>query len=127
MLALDTSPDVIPALIVALQDPDPQVREKAALGLGWRKDARVVEPLIAALRDNDSQVREKAAIALGASGDVRARAPLEAALNDPDHQVREKAVTGLTLLGSGRDPEADGALVRAALGGLVRGLLRFAQ
>jgi beta-lactamase regulating signal transducer with metallopeptidase domain len=91
--------DVIAPLLAALQDPDPQVREKAAIGLAFRRDPRIVDPLLVAIADPDSQVREKAAIALGASGDRRVVAALTNALKDPDSQVREKAVGGLVLLG----------------------------
>ena len=104
------------------------MREKAALGLGWRRDDRVIVPLITALGDDDSQVREKAAIALGSSGHPDAIVPLEAALhNDPNGEVREKAAAGLTLLGAGSDPEANGKQVRDALNQIVGGLLRLTQ
>ena len=126
-LALDSSADAVPGLIAALQDSDAQVREKAALGLGWRSDPRAFAPLMAALSDADAQVREKAALALGSLADPRAIAPLEAALKDPDSQVREKAATGLMLLRMGGDPDANGKQVRDALSGIVNGLLRLTQ
>jgi beta-lactamase regulating signal transducer with metallopeptidase domain len=124
-LALDSRPDAIPGLIAALNDPDPQVREKAALGLGWRSDPRALSPLVNALRDEDAQVREKAAIALGSLADPRAVAPLEAALDDPDAQVREKAAAGLMLVRMGGNPDDNGREVRAALSGIVNGLLQL--
>jgi HEAT repeat protein len=127
-LALDSRPDVVPALIAALDDPDAQVREKAALGLGWRSDNRVIAPLVIALGDADAQVREKAAIALGSSGNARAAAPLEAAReDDPDGEVREKAAAGLSLLRAGGNPEANGKQVRDALNLIVGGLRRLTQ
>jgi hypothetical protein len=126
-LALDSSPDAVPGLIAALRDSDSQVREKAALGLGWRSDPRALAPLIGALSDPDSQVREKAALALGSLADPRAVAPLEAALEDPDDQVREKAATGLMLLRMGGEPDANGKEVRAALSGIVNGLLQLTK
>ena len=98
-LAITPGGDVIDPLLGALKDPDAQVREKAAIGLAFRRDPRIVEPLLAAMEDSDSQVREKAAIALGASGDARAIPALTKATRDPDSQVREKAVAGLVLLG----------------------------
>lgn len=126
-LALDSRPDAIPGLIAALNDSDSQVREKAALGLGWRTDPRAFAPLVTALSDRDSQVREKAAIALGSLADPRAIAPLEAALNDPDRQVREKAASGLMLLRMGGNPDQNGREVRAALSGIVNGLLQLTK
>ena len=126
-LALDSSPDVIPALIAALADADSQVREKAALGLALRGDERVIEPLVHALADGDPQVREKAAIALGTTGSPRARDALERAIDDADPQVREKAVTGLTLLRLSNNPQRDGERIRSALRGVVTGLLTLAE
>jgi bla regulator protein blaR1 len=98
-LAFTSGTEVIPALLLALTDPDAQVREKAAIGLALRRDDRIIEPLLRAMQDPDSQVREKVAIALGASGDARAAAALDSALDDADDQVREKARAGLLLLG----------------------------
>jgi bla regulator protein blaR1 len=126
-LALDSSPDVIPALIEALSDADSQVREKAALGLALRGDERVIEPLVAALADHDPQVREKAAIALGTTGSRKALDALERAIHDADPQVREKAVTGLTLLRLSTNPQRDGERIRSALRGVVTGLLKLAE
>jgi hypothetical protein len=97
--AAGTTSDVIAALLSALKDPDSQVREKAAIGLAFRRDPTIVDPLLAALEDSDAHVREKAAIALGASGDPRAVPALAKALKDPDSHVREKAVGGLVLMG----------------------------
>ena len=94
-----SGPDAIDALLSALKDPDSRVREKATIGLAFRRDPRIVDPLLIAIEDSDSRVREKAAIALGASGDPRALAALTTAMNDPDPRVREKAVGGLVLLG----------------------------
>jgi HEAT repeat protein len=126
-LALDPSPDVIPALIEALGDTDSQVREKAALGLALRGDERVIEPLVAALADRDPQVREKAAIALGTTGSPKALDALARAVDDADPQVREKAVTGLTLLRLSNNPQRDGERIRTALRGVVTGLLKLAE
>ncbi len=126
LLALDSSPSAIPALVAALRDPDSQVREKAALGLGWRSDERVIVPLTAALRDEDSQVREKAAIALGSSGSPQAAAALEIALSDSDSEVREKAAAGLVMLktsGSNNDRDA----IRRLLRSTVESLLKLTQ
>jgi beta-lactamase regulating signal transducer with metallopeptidase domain len=126
-LALDSRPDVIPALIAALADADSQVREKAALGLALRGDERVIDPLVRALADRDPQVREKAAIALGTTGSPKARDALERAIDDADPQVREKAVTGLTLLRLSNNPQRDGERIRSALRVVVTGLLKLAE
>ncbi len=60
--------DIAPFLIQALQDPDPAVRQCAALGLQQRPDDRAVPALIAALSDPDSLVVRLAANALAATG-----------------------------------------------------------
>jgi beta-lactamase regulating signal transducer with metallopeptidase domain len=126
LLALDSSPSAIPALIAALQDRDSQVREKAALGLGWRSDERVILPLTAALRDEDSQVREKAAIALGSSGSAQAAAALDAALSDPDPGVRDKAAAGLLMLKTSTSSD-DRDAIRRVLRTTVESLLKLTR
>jgi hypothetical protein len=126
-LALDSSSDVVPTLIDALQHRDAQVREKAALGLAWRNDARVLPALTRAVRDADSQVREKVAIALGSAGHPGARDGLLVLLNDPDDQVREKASAGLVLLGMMAPSEDDTRRIRDGLRTVVNGLLALAN
>ena len=52
-LGLLSNASVIPGLLKALEDRDAQVREKAALGLAFRRDARVVDALIAHYRQDE--------------------------------------------------------------------------
>ncbi len=63
---------VVPVLIRAFQDRDPQLRRQAALALGEIKDRRAIEPLCQVLQDECTGVREAAAQALGELGDPRA-------------------------------------------------------
>jgi beta-lactamase regulating signal transducer with metallopeptidase domain len=91
MLAMTPGNAVIPPLLRALEDPDAGVREKAALGLAWRRDDRVGPALVAATADPSPGVREKALVALAFSGEPRAAAVIEAARTDPDPGVRKKA------------------------------------
>ncbi|MEJ5185587.1 MAG: HEAT repeat domain-containing protein, partial [Candidatus Geothermincolales bacterium] len=72
----------VQALIEALDDEDPETREKAAWALGEIGDVRAVEPLIRKLGDDAAAVRIKAAWSLGKIGDERAREPLSQALQD---------------------------------------------
>jgi HEAT repeat protein len=57
---------VIPALVEALQDKDPDIRISAAIGLGYFGDEakEAIPPLQAALRDRDPRVREAAGHAI---------------------------------------------------------------
>jgi HEAT repeat protein len=54
--------DVIDPLLGALKDPMRRCARKAAIGLAFRRDPKIVDPLLTAIDDSDSQVREKAAI-----------------------------------------------------------------
>jgi hypothetical protein len=125
-LALETGTEATAPLIEALSHPDSQVREKAALGLGWRNDPRVIEPLINALHDADSEVREKAAIALGSTGDRRATQPLQTALNDGNSEVREKASAALLMMKAGSNGQTANE-VRKGLQLMITSLLQLSR
>ena len=56
------------ALMDALRDDEPRVREQAAWALGVLDHRPAIEPLIAALKDPDPRVRRQAAWALGVIG-----------------------------------------------------------
>ena len=98
------------ALVRALEDPSPSVREGAALGLALRSGSHVVDPLLRALKDRSPRVREKAAIGLAMRQQPRAVDALLEAMHDADPQVREKVVIALGLSG---DPRAQQALIAA--------------
>ena len=89
----------VQALIEALDDDDPETREKAAWALGEIGDVRAVEPLIGKLEDEAVPVRVKAAWALGKIGDERAKLPLSRALQDEDEEVRVQVAAVMTSLG----------------------------
>jgi cyclophilin family peptidyl-prolyl cis-trans isomerase/HEAT repeat protein len=64
-------PDGVPALVKALQaDPDVEVRQMAAFGLGLIADRSAAAPLRAALADSSPLVAGRAAEALGLIGDT---------------------------------------------------------
>lgn len=87
--------DPVPALILALQNPDPQIRQKAADHLGKLSiEAKEAIPsLTKALQDPENTVRASAAYALGEMGlEAKAAIPfLKNAAQDPDHQVSANA------------------------------------
>lgn len=88
-------------LIEAMQnDPNVEVRGRAAEALGKLGGPDVAEPLIEALGGRSELVRERAAKALAELGDLRAVDPLrKLAESDPDRYVKaaaEEAVKQLT-------------------------------
>jgi HEAT repeat protein len=87
---------VLPALVEAMRDSEPQVRANIALALGIKKDPRPLEPLTTALRDRDMRVRQNAVKSLGVLGNRAAVPPLmEVVRNDPKWLVRSEAAKAL--------------------------------
>jgi HEAT repeat protein/beta-lactamase regulating signal transducer with metallopeptidase domain len=89
--------DRVAALVGALDDAEPEVRETVIRALGELQDTAAVRALMRALReDSDSEVRRSAAWALGEVEDARAIPALGEALNqDEVPQVREMAAWAL--------------------------------
>ena len=89
-------------LVVALRDPVREVRQAAALALGWMRarSPHAVEGLVCALQDRYSWVRSAAAISLGeiAIQHERSIKALSRALADKDPFVRGHAVDALSWL-----------------------------
>jgi BlaR1 peptidase M56/HEAT repeats len=106
----DDSSPITKALTRALEDPDRQVREKAAFALALVPGTETIDPLLTALTDVDAQVREKAAIGLAFRRDARVMDPLLNAMGDSDAQVREKVAIAL---GASGDARAVSALQKA--------------
>lgn len=88
------------ALLLALKDEDPEVRQYALFALAQLGGPQMAEALRNALKDPNPEIREKAiqAAALGRGGDVTEE--LIAASKDGNSQVREKAVWALGLKGN---------------------------
>jgi HEAT repeat protein len=100
-------------LIVALKDPDENVRQWAAESLGLIGDRRAVQPLIEVLKEKsvaNQRVRTSAARSLGRIGDVTGVEPLVAAL--ADKSTRHEAIRAL---GGLRDPAAIEPLTKLLL------------
>ena len=55
----------VEALVIALKDTVPDVREQVAFALGQIRDPRAIDALTSALKDANADVRQQAAFALG--------------------------------------------------------------
>ena len=86
------------ALIEALNDPEPSVREQAISVLGAFRYEPAAESFIQSLSDTEPFIREQAAWALGMLRAERAIEPLRAALGDEDASVREQAAWALGMI-----------------------------
>ena len=97
------------ALREALHDPDPAVRQCAALGLRKRPLTSAIPDLIEALEDTDRLVARLASDALAAIGQA-AIDTLAQAMTSPDAGVRIEAVRALANID---DPQAIPSLLVA--------------
>ena len=108
--AVAADPKTVEALIAALADSDPDVREMVVLTLGRMRDDRIVPALLPLLKDSNGDVREHAVFALTRSGDPRAVAAVMTMIDDASPDVRQQAVH---LLGQSGNPEAVPVLLKA--------------
>jgi HEAT repeat protein len=88
-------PKTVDALIAALKDADPGVRQAAAESLGRIGDARALEPLSGLLGDANVEVRKSAVEALGNLEDPKAIPALTRAAGDANPAVRHEAAEAL--------------------------------
>jgi len=103
-------PKTIEALIGALNDSDPEVREMVVATLSRMRDPRIVTALLPMIKDSNPEVREHVVAALARSGDARAVTAITAMIDDASPDVRRQAVH---LLGRSRNPDALPALTKA--------------
>jgi HEAT repeat protein len=89
----------VPALIDALRDDDPRIRQAACTALGQIGDPAAVPELTKRLQDSVSDVRIAACTALGQIGDSSAVPELIKCLEDTDYDVRIAACTALGKIG----------------------------
>lgn len=96
---LPTDPDVlIPRLVELLKDPNPDVRQTAALALGKIARPQAAQALVETLRDPDPVVRRDSAWALGNLGDEvmdQVGMALVERLGDPSDEVKTAAAQAL--------------------------------
>ncbi|HEU4326867.1 MAG TPA: HEAT repeat domain-containing protein [Roseiflexaceae bacterium] len=109
---VETGAPALPALLAALENPEPAVRQSAAYLLG-ELAARAPDPavgpaLLRTLADPDAKVRKNSAVALGKQADPTSVAGLVERLDaEPMDYVRPSLILALGRIG--------GAEVRAAL------------
>ena len=108
--AVAADPKTVEALIAALADSDPDVRETVVMTLGRMRDERIVPALLPLLKDSSADVREHVVFALARTGDPRAAAAVITMVDDASADVRQQAVH---LLGQSRNREAVPALLKA--------------
>jgi HEAT repeat protein len=101
-------PAATEALVDALGDPSPEVRQDAVAALAARED-RAVSALTTALRDPDPRKREGAAQALAGTGDPGARTALEEALLSADPETEKVLVAALQDMDARKVPFHSGA------------------
>jgi hypothetical protein len=89
----------VQALLDAMKDPDPQVREQALITLSQVGGSATVEVLKQAITNNDWRVRKQAAWGMGLHGGPGAVELLIAALRDQHPDVREQAAWALGMKG----------------------------
>lgn len=90
------------AVIAALGERSPELRELAAWGVGATSPRRAPDALIAALRDDDAHVRATVAWALHEIEDRAAVGALDAALaRESDHDAKVAMVRAIGVLGDG--------------------------
>ncbi|MFQ5872680.1 MAG: HEAT repeat domain-containing protein [Dehalococcoidia bacterium] len=109
--ALTYMPDseVVPVLIQALRDRDPDVRINAAQALAESRDPSVVAPLLALLKDLHGEVRREAAVVVATKlpGDEVLESLLRL-LGDRKRAVQQQVVQ---VLGERREAQATGPLL----------------
>jgi beta-lactamase regulating signal transducer with metallopeptidase domain len=85
----------IPALLLALRDERPVVRQLAVWGLGEMRFPETAPAVAALLADPDAAVRAEAAGALGDMDETRWLGPMIAMLGDGDASVRSRVAHAL--------------------------------
>jgi len=88
-------PKTVDALVAALKDADPGVRQAAAESLGRLGDPRALEPLSGLVGDGNVEVRKASVEALGNLEDPKAIPALTRAAGDANPAVRREAAEAL--------------------------------
>ena len=105
-----TTDDLLRRLVVALDDDDALVSERAAFALGEHHFSAALGAIAVMARDHeDARCRESAVAALGALGEESGLSTIIAALDDKA-PIRRRAIVALSNF---EGPEVDEALERA--------------
>lgn len=92
----------VEALLLALDDNEPEVRMEAASSLGEFRDPSAITLLVKRLDDGAPAVRQHAAIALGTIGSAEAFEPLAQALKSGPPDLRFQAATSIAEIDGAR-------------------------
>ncbi|HMM59515.1 MAG TPA: HEAT repeat domain-containing protein, partial [Candidatus Rifleibacterium sp.] len=92
-------PELKTHLIVAIQDPDPQVRAVVIMGLGKIGGPSVSGMLVGFLKDQDDRVRANAVEAMAEVGDISLAEEILPCLYDDNNRVRANTIITLWKLG----------------------------
>jgi len=90
----------IASLLELLGDPDPELREFAAITLSEFPSERAFDALVVAVRDPEEDVRWRSSAALGVLGMPEAVDPLSPLLGDSAGHIRIGALQSLAALGA---------------------------
>jgi cyclophilin family peptidyl-prolyl cis-trans isomerase/HEAT repeat protein len=101
-----------PDLIQLLDDPETQLRRRAALAIGRVGLREAVPSLLEGLTDPEMEVRQMSAFALGLIGDETATDALVQALQDPSPIVQGRAAQALARSGASTTADAIADMVR---------------
>jgi len=88
-----------PALIAALEDPSPPVRQKAARALWQTADRSLIEPLREHLNNPDPRIRAAVTGIIGKLRGVQSLDDVAGRLQDPNQYVRASALNALGSMG----------------------------
>jgi HEAT repeats/Tetratricopeptide repeat/Cytochrome c554 and c-prime len=83
VLAIRFGASAAPAIVPALESPDPMIRAKACEAIGGARIKSAADALARHLGDSSLRVRLSAAMALAAIGDARAEAAMHVLADDP--------------------------------------------
>lgn len=92
---LRSSKDVVPILINALKDRNPEVRAAAAYTLGENKDIRALEPLLNMASDKNEKVRSSVVVSLKLLDNETATKKIVEMLGDKSQEVRRLSAYSL--------------------------------
>ncbi len=117
-LGRSKEPESVDALLEALSDPDPRVREAAIQGLATHSSEAALEKVIEAFQRGDLATRVGTAAVLGLRRTDQERRVLEVLAAGCEDQNVEMRAAAVRALGMRRDPEALGTISRTSHDGV---------